>query len=194
MNTEPSARIDRTCPETTSIPVSAQAAFPGTISTVPFPLPSGTVNCAQAGDAAIAAAIDKSKQRVRVRALRGLLFHRFGSDFTALATVGPVCRKAPASPGRFSSAPFGGAVDVLRQFARIRPYVGTGTLVRIVRRGGLHPAFTTGPYGNEDSAKTALTHVRNAGAIKHPAAFNGRAEPRRRPRAALHEASGLASS
>ncbi len=73
-------------------------------------------------------------------------------------------RSVPFAAGTSAriGACFPGFFDPLRQFARIRPYVGTGTPVRIVRRGDLRAAIKTGPGGMEEPAVTGLTHVRNA--------------------------------
>ncbi len=129
-----------------------------------FSLDSGAVNWPEAeGLADPPRAINTRRQRVRVRTLRGLGVHRIGSDVADLATFGPVCRR---DGQRGSGACFPGFFDPLRQFARIRPYVETGTPVRIVRRGDLRAEIRTGPGVMEEPADTGLTHVRNVARLR----------------------------
>ena len=145
------------------MPVSANVAFPGTIRTVPFSPDSGAVSCAWLDGAANpVTATNSQKQRNLDRTRRGIVFHQIGSVLLVFATVGPDYRIGSSRPRPMFGARFMSTVGLLRQFPRIRPYVGTGTLVRIVRRSDLHPAITTGPCGMEDPASTILTHIRDA--------------------------------
>ena len=80
MKTEPSAWIVTIRPAGTSIPVSANVEFPGTIRTEPFSLDSGAVNWPRAVDPATTATSTEQHSVSSRKRRRGIVFHPGGSS------------------------------------------------------------------------------------------------------------------
>ena len=175
----------RIWPAATSIPVSAHAAFPGTIRTVPFSLVSGAAQlrrrlvCAGSstwpGLAAWPMAgglvnASDATQRTRNRGSRPLRGARF-SDNGGLR----ILQSFGHGPSRFAAglptSPWSPCPRPLQQGGIARPFAANREnqspmlelvrLSRIVRRGDLRSGITTGRCGMEEPAERALPHVRD---------------------------------